>query len=288
MKNKIIKTVSIIFTILVLVGIGSFTFFKFTTPNSIAYPQNDHLHFRFQYIYKGTPENFSNSKYQVDYTKDICNGNLTTAPFHFHDDVDQISHVHWQNLTGGQLLKFYGLNFIGGLDDTMGYKVDELPKVTNVPIYGKLLPKAIGNDKYWIYIGDENNFSEKNFDDFKNKTLEEFIGKNSIVREQFEDAKKYNFIKNNGILTALAHNDLNHQTKEEEIQHNKEEVIQLDTEVNQATNKPLNATDTEEKKRINNLIGNIVIFVQESAPSTDQVKDQFNKLVPLKDSVCGG
>jgi hypothetical protein len=47
------------------------------------------------------------------------------------------------------------------------------------------------------------------------------------------------------------------------------------------------ATD-EELTEINNLVGNVVIFVQKDRPTDTQVKDRFNKLVPLTDSVCGG
>ena len=48
--------------------------------------------------------------------------------------------------------------------------------------------------------------------------------------------------------------------------------------------------ETEEEKltRINNMIGNVVIFVQKDKPTDQQIKERFNDLEPLSDSTCGG
>ena len=47
-------------------------------------------------------------------------------------------------------------------------------------------------------------------------------------------------------------------------------------------------TEQEQLTRINNLIGNVVIFAQKDKPTDQQIKDRFNKLEPLSDSTCGG
>ena len=48
--------------------------------------------------------------------------------------------------------------------------------------------------------------------------------------------------------------------------------------------------ESEEEKltRINNMLGNVVIFVQKDVPSDEQIKERFNDLEPLSDSTCGG
>ena len=43
----------------------------------------------------------------------------------------------------------------------------------------------------------------------------------------------------------------------------------------------------EELTRINNVIGNVVIFAQEKEPTKEQIKARFDNLVPLHDSTCG-
>jgi hypothetical protein len=49
-----------------------------------------------------------------------------------------------------------------------------------------------------------------------------------------------------------------------------------------------NETEQQRLTRINNLIGNVVIFAQDTKPNDQQVKARFNQLVPLSDSTCGG
>ena len=44
----------------------------------------------------------------------------------------------------------------------------------------------------------------------------------------------------------------------------------------------------DELKRINNLIGNVVIFAQDTEPTSEQITERFSNLVPLHDSTCGG
>ena len=46
-------------------------------------------------------------------------------------------------------------------------------------------------------------------------------------------------------------------------------------------------TEEEQLTRINNLVGNVVIFVQSDKPTDRQIKDRFNDLEPLTDSSCG-
>lgn len=49
------------------------------------------------------------------------------------------------------------------------------------------------------------------------------------------------------------------------------------------------STKTEEElTRINNLVGNVVIFVQQNQPTKEQIQERFNNLVPLHESTCGG
>ncbi len=274
LSNKIFKIGSIIILAsLITLAIGLGTLYA-VTPTRLAYPKMDHFHFRLQYIFRGQAENFGTPRYQIDYLKDICNGALSESPIHFHDKTDQLVHLHWRGMTGGDILKFYGNNTTGGIDNTMGFKLDQLlsfpPKITNIPIYGNNLPKPQGNDQYFIYSGEKDNFQKKNFEDFKSNTLEEFLGKNSKLREQFEEVEQLEKSEKLSIKVE-AHNGEEHRTPAEATQHD------------------LTTKKTEEElKQINNLIGNVVIFVQSSKPTNDQVKARFDNLVPLNPSVCGG
>jgi hypothetical protein len=271
------------------------------TPTRFAYPKNDHFHLRMQYIFHGQAEDFSTPRYQTDYLKDVCNGSLTESPIHFHDNKDQITHLHWRGMTGGDMLKFYGLNKIGGLDGYMGFKLDELlkfpPKITPIPIHSQSLPKPSKDDQFFVYVGDKDSFSKKDFNDYLNKSLEEFLGKNSILREGLEAQEKQTTFNPFGSVEAKAHSGITHQTQTEEQQHNLAEkesksIENRNNQVSQNQQSPApiasGQPSEEELKQINNLIGNIVIFVQPNEPTQDQIKARFQNLVPLGLSVCGG
>ena len=392
------------------------------TPTNLAFPKMDHAHFRLQFVFLGQREDFGSPRYQVDYIKDVCSGALTESPIHFHDNLDQMVHLHWQKITGGQVLKFYGLNKIGGLDGSMGYKIDQSSKFQlpiNIPIHNMGLPKGRSGDQFFVYTGDKNGFIKRKIEDFLWQDLETFLGQNSIIREQnakqtFLESDKQNenyaktakladsnsnsqksfsnskiresgqveksinpkldlnkienwqkensnsetknsqknqnlenskitdfnnFWKNMGNVPVEAHVGQSHATLTESEQHEANEKIeikekaeinrknnqvnsqnissldlqnsqssvsqnlatnsgnsQISTKNSQNSNQNLqNSLSTnssqkteEELKKINNLLGNIVIFVQPNEPTTDQIQARFNKLVPLGESVCGG
>jgi hypothetical protein len=250
-------------SLIILAGATWFVFAKVLSTDTIDYPKVDHLHFRMQYIYHGNEVSLADPKYQVPYEKNQCTGGITDAPIHLHDNVDQIVHVHWQGLTGGQVLKYYGVNYIGGLDSILGYRFDELknnpPQFVSVPVFTNSLPKPESGDQLYVYSGDKDNFTKRSTDDWLHQTLETFFGQKSL----------------------LSTGDLNQN-------------ILGGVLVNAATTDTTTTTSTtaqpteEELKQINNFIGNVVIFVQKDEPTNDQVKQRFDNLVPLPLSTCGG
>jgi hypothetical protein len=315
------KKIIAIFLILVIFLIAIYSGLRFITPDRFAYPKQDHFHFRLQYIYRGDAENFGTAKYQVDYLKDVCNGELTESPIHFHDNKNQIVHLHWQGITGGDVLKFYGLNKTGGFDDLMGFKMDKLfswpPKISKIPVYSRLLPKAINDDKYFVYIGEKEKYQKKDFNDFVNKSLESFLGQDSKLRKQKEEVealeKKTGFNFNNKVnlfegVKVQAHEGEEHATLTEAEQHEKdvkklkEEQVLIDKKNNFALQSTTSTSQSqvsetkkidpqktdEELKEINNLIGNVIIFVQPNEPTNEQINERFNQLEPLGLSACGG
>src|SRR6478752_3561303 len=127
--HPILSAVAAAFAVL-LVLVGSFYGYAFaSTPLNIRQPLLEHYHFRLQIIVDGKPVNFASSAFQEGYSKDNCNVGLTSHPFHFHDGKNQVTHVHWEGMTGGQLLKYYGWNYIGGRDNSLGFRMDNLPKL---------------------------------------------------------------------------------------------------------------------------------------------------------------
>src|SRR5690606_10352998 len=100
-----------------------------------------------------------------------------------------------------------------------------------------ILPSVSNEEKFYVYTGDEKNYRERNFEDWKNQTLEQFFD------------QKSNFP---GSVSP------SHETEEGKL------------------------------KRLNNLIGNVVIFVQKERPTDTQIKERFDHLEPLGKSACAG
>lgn len=236
------------------------------SPDVIRNPKLEHYHFRMQIVVDGQAENFAEDKYQQDYAKDQCNGNLTEQPIHFHDGVDQFTHIHWEGMTGGMVMKYYGWNYIGGIDKALGYKLDDLGDIQKVNTHGNFLPDRPEKDNIFIYAGNSDGFEKKDFNDWVGQDLEEFFGTTSNF-----PAHELNKQSNAGIIDKLfpkayAHNGVDDGDDGE----------------------PGEETEEEKLTRINNLVGNVVIFAQDSEPTEQEIQDRFNNLEPLTDSTCGG
>ncbi len=226
-----------------------------TTPAAIRNPQFQHYHFRTQILVDGQAVNFASPSFQEGYAKDNCNVDLTKSPVHFHDQKDQMTHIHWDGLSGGQVLKYYGWNMVGGPDTVMGYRFDHLPQVNKVPIHGQALPKIPEGTSFYIYTGDQGGYKERNWQDFLNQDLEKFFGKKSSITTPDEA----------GLLDKLFPRAYAHAGHDHNV-----------------------PPDDEQLKEINNLLGNVVIFVQKDKPTDQQIRDRFSKLEPLSRSTCGG
>ena len=264
--HNLLKALIIVVAAAVL-SAGSYAGYVYaSSPAVIREPKLEHYHFRMQILVNGKAEDFGSKAYQTGYAKDQCNANLTEQPIHFHDDKDQFVHIHWEGMTGGMVLKYYGWNYIGGVGGALGYKLDDLGDIQKVTTHGGYLPDVPKDAKFYIYTGDEKGYQEKSFDDFKSQDLERFFDKTSnFPAHQLN--KQQTSLLDSVFPKAYAHAGEDHTSPG-------------------AAAAP--ETKDEELKRINNLVGNVIIFAQKDKPTDQQIKDRFNKLEPLSDSTCGG
>lgn len=263
-RRKYIKVVTIIVVVLILIPALYAGYVYAASPAVIRNPKLEHYHFRTQILVDGKAEDFASQGYQKGYVKDQCNANLPEQPIHFHDNKDQFTHIHWEGMTGGMVMKYYGWNFIGGIDNALGYKLDNLKDIQKVTTHGDYLPEIPKDANFYVYTGDENGYKERSFDDWKNQDLETFF--NTTSNFPAHEQNKQTSLLNKIFPKASAHggeDDGNDGEAGEE-------------------------TEQEKLTRINNLIGNVVIFVQKDKPTDQQIKDRFNDLEPLTDSTCGG
>lgn len=268
--NKPLKVVIGAVAVLLL-GLTAYVGFIYAiSPSVVRDPKLEHYHFRMQLLVDGKAENFGSKGYQTGYAKDQCNANLPEQPIHFHDNKDQFTHIHWEGMTGGMVMKYYGWNFIGGIDHTLGYKLNDLTDIQKVTTHGDYLPKIPEGANFYVYTGNEDGYKLRSFDDWKSQDLEQFFG---VV----SNSPAHDINKNGGeqanLLDKFFPKAYAHGTED----HSSGDAVNTDSE-------------TEEQKltRINNLLGNVVIFVQKNEPTIDEIKARFNDLEPLTDSTCGG
>lgn len=261
--GKRLKIGLIVVFALLLVPLSYAGYVYAASPAVIRDPKLEHYHFRMQILVNGKAEDFSTQAYQTGYAKDQCNANLPEQPIHFHDNKDQFTHIHWEGMTGGMVMKYYGWNYIGGMNNALGYKLNPVSDPQKVTTHGNYLPAIPEGSKFYIYTGDENGYKEKSFDDWKNQDLEQFFEKTSNFPAH--EQNKQTSLLDKVFPKASAHGGEDDGNDGE-------------------------PGETEEQKltRINNMIGNVVIFVQNDKPTDQQIKDRFNDLEPLSDSTCGG
>lgn len=270
-KNKWIKIAFTAVAAIVVLSGAYVAYVYAVSPEVIRAPKLEHYHFRMQVLVNGKAEDFGSKAYQTGYAKDQCNSNLPEQPIHFHDNKDQFTHIHWEGMTGGMVMKYYGWNYIGGLNNALGYKLDDVKDIQKVTTHGDYLPDVPADTTFYIYSGDENGYKQRNFDDWKNKDLEDFFGVTS-------NSPAHDINKNGGEQSSL-------------LDWLSPKAYAHGTEDHSNSSTPTNGeNETEEQKltRINNLLGNVVIFVQKDKPTDMQIRERFNDLEPLTDSTCGG
>ena len=258
-KRVGIYALMIVAAIVVVTG-GWYGYLYASTPEHIRKPTFQHYHFRTQILVDGKAVDFSKDEFQKETTVSVaCSAAVGSAPIDFHGKEDQLTHVHWSGMTGGEFLKYFGWNFIGGSDDLMGQRYDGSFMPSPVKIYDNLLPSISKNTTFYVYVGDKDNYQQKSWAEFLNQDLETFFGKKSNIGHSDE-------VSSSGVLDWLFPKAYAHGEVMDEHTSDKSE---------------------EELTRINNVIGNVVIFAQEKEPTKEQIKVRFDTLVPLHESTCG-
>lgn len=266
-RHLVVVMVAVGLLLAIPLGIAAYAYAS--TPAVVRAPKLEHYHFRMQILVNGKAENFGDKKYQTGYNKDQCNANLPEQPIHFHDNKDQFTHIHWEGMTGGMVMKYYGWNFIGGADNSLGYKMDDLADIQKVTTHGDYLPDVPEGDSIYVYSGDERSYKKRSLKDWTEQDLEKFFNKksNSPAHDiNYGEPDVFSAL----FPTASAHGGVDDGPDGEPGETTSEE------------------TTDEKLTRINNLIGNVVLFVQKDAPSDQQIKQRFAQLEPLSESTCGG
>lgn len=247
--KRFLKMMAVIAGIFVLVIAGLRAYQYVVTPAVIRNPTVDHYHFRTQLLYDGQAVNFAEPRFQETYEGGQCSADLPDTPVHFHDETDQMTHIHWNGITGGMMLKYYGLNLIGGPEGRLGWKMSSnLMSAQPVPNRTDSLPEVPEGHEIYVFIKTTDGFKEKPISEFLEQDLETFFEKKSNLGTAPEGLLDWLFPK------AQAHGD----------------------------------GDGHELEALNNLVGDVAIYIQPERPSDEQITEAFENLIELPESTCGG
>jgi len=258
-KRVVAYALGAVVAVVLLVG-GVYGYVYASTPEHLRKPTYQHYHYRTQILVNGKAVDFSKDEFQVvSGNSTTCSAEVGSIPIDFHDKMDQLTHVHWNGMTGGEFLKYFGWNYIGGEDELLGRRYDAGIIPSSVKIYGKVLPTVPDKANFYVYVGDKNDYQQKVWNDFLKQDLETFFGKKSNVghNEEVSSANVLDWL----FPKASAHGGVVDEHPSEQSE--------------------------EELNRINNLVGNVAIFVQENEPTKEQIQARFDNLVPLHESTCG-
>ena len=257
--KRIMKYVALSVSAIILLAVGVYGFFFLTTPSHIRTPAFQHYHFRTQLVVNDTPVDFSKDAFQGKKSTTVgCSAEVGSVPIDFHDNIDQMTHIHWDGMTGGEFLKYYGWNLIGGNDNSLGNRYDNGLTPSPVATYGNVLPELPADTNFYVYIGNADGYEKKEWKQFLREDFEAFFGKKSNVGASDE----VSFNPLDWLFpTAAAHGGVDDGHASDKTE--------------------------EELTRINNLLGNVVIFVQQDEPSDKEITARFTNLIPLGESTCG-
>ena len=118
-KRVVAYALGAVVAVVLLVG-GVYGYVYASTPEHLRKPTYQHYHYRTQILVNGKAVDFSKDEFQVvSGNSTTCSAEVGSIPIDFHDKMDQLTHVHWNGMTGGEFLKYFGWNFIGGDDERL-------------------------------------------------------------------------------------------------------------------------------------------------------------------------
>ncbi len=232
-----------------------------TTPANLRRPDYANHYFRLQLIVEGDQVDFSESKFQDNSLQSQCSDTLAERPLYIAGGLDQVVHVRWAGIRGGDVLKYYGINNLGTQDGFLGYRLDQTLWPQKTITKGDFLPLPDENSEYWVYTSDQTGavfYRRRTIDEFNLLDLETLFDKQSTLTQQREEEAEQEKLWDPFIEAFAQEEEAEQESEDEEME---EELPQ-------------------------DFLGDVVIFVQEEEPSIEDVFERFEDKVKLPTVRC--
>jgi hypothetical protein len=241
-------TLSLVITTIVL-----FSFTTFISRPHFNSPQFTNYHLRLQLIYSGELTPFAKQTIQEINEFKVCDLSLLTKPVYQNTFNSQLFRVNWEGITGGEILKYYGLNLVGGPNDILGYRLKGFSIPQAIQTKNKINTKPAKQQKTFVYQNRQDGYAKIDPLDFLYKDIE-LVLKKSNIRLQREESQPA------GVLGVKA------------FAQDEKPIVQQQ--------------EFESKLSLDyDLIGNVVVFVADLEPTEDVIIDRFNNFIPLNPKI---
>jgi uncharacterized protein YneF (UPF0154 family) len=252
-KFRRFKYVAIFLIILsILFGVAGFSFVTYFSRPYFNNPVFTNYHLRLQLINNGQIVSISGQNDERTNEFKVCDLTLLNRPIYQNSFNSELFQVSWEGITGGEILKYYGLNLVGGFDDVLGYRVKKNFGVEAIkPFQGNGISVS-KKSKVFAYFKRQDGYEKLDQLDFLFKDIELAVKKSNIRLER-EHAKTP------GLFGIRVFAEEKPKIEQQEF----ESKLSLDYD----------------------LIGNIVVFFEESEPTEDRIIDRFNNFIPLNPKI---
>lgn len=297
MKNPKRNIFYLFWTICVIIIIGILGF-NFASPRPITFPKKAEYQARLQIVVEGDAIDFSQQPFQNN-ALELCSNDIIDRPFGVYEGNSQIIHMHWENLTGANLLRNYGFKNTGPFENYLGVNLNNFPDYEPISIQGNLITTPEETFEYYVYTGNQFTYTRRDETEFLNRSI-----KDLLTRELGE---KYNWLSNinaHAQIGVESGEDLENELFISEQEAGPQQLITIPSEqeevVTQAPPSDITApvieeveemikeeNNTDDKseevtivdtEKLYNIIGNIVLFIQEKEPTEEEVIKKFLNL----------
>jgi hypothetical protein len=253
-KFKRFKWVVLFLTLIPIVAtVGLISLTTFVSRPHFNNPYYTNYHLRLQLVYNGQLTTFAFENTQEANEFKVCDLNLITKPIYQNAFNSQLFKVSWEGVTGGEILKYYGLNLVGGSNEVLGYRFNDAFVPQKLLTLKTLDIKPTKQHKTFVYKNRQDGFIKLDPLDFLYKDIE-LVVKKSNIRLLREQSQPNNFFG----VKAFAQDE-----KPVVQQQEFESKLSLDYD----------------------LIGNVVVFIGDSEPTEEKIIDRFNNFIPLSPKI---
>ena len=295
----------LIWVLLTIVVIGLLAF-NFASPAHITFPSKEEQLIRFQLIIDDQQIDFAQFQFQEPNSAPLCSEELASRPFGFYQNHSQILNLHWDNVTGVEIMRNYGFNNTGPFTGYLGVRLDDFPKISPVSVHGDFLTTP-QDYMYYVYTGNQFRYSRRDPSEFLNTSIEKFIENDSrnsrnswiggvtaqaqISTNKGEDLEKELFLETTESSTSTVAVPASDQSSKDKTDQKQTEV-EVDNrnstlfERDVTIESPQTPTQVTESAQDVDVLGNIIVFIQKEEPSELEVTTRFLNLEQPKTIQC--